>query len=131
MLNAIVLDGEQRSALAVTRSLGRKGVKVIIGAEKSPSLSSCSRYCTQFFVYPSPYHDLVGFLQALRDSTKKTCNSILFPMTDVTLTEILLNNRELPEKILIPFVNYDKYIQVTDKIKLFRLGRELNVPIPT
>lgn len=131
MMDAIVLDGEQRSALAVTRSLGRKGVRVIVGAEKDPSLSSCSRYCTRSFLYPSPYHDPVGFIQALRDSIKETSNSILFPITDVTLTEILLNRKELPENMVIPFEDFDKYIQVTDKIKLFQLGRDLKVPIPT
>jgi len=131
MMDAIVLDGEQRSALAVTRSLGRNGVRVIVGAEKAPSLSSCSRYCTKSFLYPSPYHDPVGFIQAVRDSKKETKNSILFPITDVTLTEILLNRKELSENIVIPFENYNKYIQVTNKIKLFQLGRDLNVPIPT
>ena len=131
MMDAIVLDGEQRSALAVTRSLGRKGVRVTVGAEKSPSLSSCSRYCTKSFLYPSPYHDPVGFLQTLRDSIKITGNSILFPITDVTLTEILLKRKELPENLVLPFEDYDKYIQVTDKVKLFQFGRDLNVPIPT
>ena len=129
-MDAIVLDGEQRSALAVTRSLGRKGVKVTVGAEKIPSLSSCSRYCGKSFLYPSPYNDPVGFIRALRDFTKNYRNSILIPMTDVTLSEILLNRRELPEKLLIPFVSYDQYMQVTDKIKLFQLGRDLNLPIP-
>jgi predicted ATP-grasp superfamily ATP-dependent carboligase len=129
-MEAIVLDGEQRSALAVTRSLGRKGIKVTVGAEKKPTLSSCSRYCTQSFTYPSPYNDPVGFIQVLRDIALNTRNSILLPMTDVSLTEILLNRKILPENLLIPFVDYDKYMHVTDKINLFRLAKDLNVPIP-
>ena len=130
-MNAIVLDGEQRSALAVTRSLGRRGIRVIVGAEKIPSLSSCSRYCGTSFTYPSPYDDPAGFMQALRKVTENFRDSMLFPMTDVTLTEILLNRTELPESTVIPFVEYEKYLQVTDKINLFRLGRDLDVPIPT
>jgi predicted ATP-grasp superfamily ATP-dependent carboligase len=130
-MEAIILDGEQRSALAVTRSLGRKGIKVTVGSEKKPSLSSCSRYCTRSFTYPSPYNDPVGFKQVLIDTAINTPNSILFPMTDVTLTEILLNRGELPENLLIPFVDYDRYIHLTDKINLFRLARNMNLPIPT
>lgn len=130
-MEAIVLDGEQRSALAVTRSLGRRGVKVSVGAVKNPSLSSCSRYCTRSFRYPSPYDDPIGFIQAIRDFTKIYPNSILFPITDVTLTEILLKKTELQESVVIPFMDYEKYIQVTDKIALIRLARELNVPMPT
>ena len=130
-MNAIVLDGEQRSALAVTRSLGKRGINVIVGAEKSPSLSSCSRYCSQSFQYPSPYNDPLGFIQTLVEYTGKFRNQIIFPMTDVTLTEVLLKRSDFPESILIPFVDYDTYMQVTDKINLFRIGKDLNLPIPT
>ena len=129
-MDAIVLDGEQRSALAVTRSLGRKGIKVTVGAVNNPSLSSCSRYCTRSFEYPSPYNDPIGFIQAIRDFTKISPNSILFPITDVTLTEILLKKTELHGSVVIPFMDYAEYINVTDKISLIRLARELNVPIP-
>jgi hypothetical protein len=38
----IILDGNQRSALAATRSLGRKGIDVVVGAEKGRSLASSS-----------------------------------------------------------------------------------------
>lgn len=130
-MNAIILDGEQRSALAVTRSLGRKGIEIIVGAEKTPSLSSSSRYCGKSFLYPSPYNDPAGFMRALRNFTEKFPDSILYPMTDVTMTEILLNRTKLPESIVMPFVDYEKYMQVTDKIRLFQLARELKVPVPT
>jgi predicted ATP-grasp superfamily ATP-dependent carboligase len=129
-MNAVILDGEQRSALAATRSLGRRGIKVIVGAEKIPSLSSCSRYCGASFTYPSPYDDPDGFLRALKNLSRASRDSILFPMTDVTLTEILSNRMELPESVLLPFVDYEKYLQVTDKIHLYRLGMEMNVPLP-
>ena len=130
-MDVIVLDGEQRSALAVTRSLGKRGIKVSVGAENKTSLSSCSRYCTESFIYPSPYKDPAGFIQSLKIFTNKFDNSVLFPITDVTLTEILLNRKELHDGILIPFMDYDKYVQVTDKINLFRLAKKLNVPAPT
>ena len=130
-MNAIVLDGEQRAALAVTRSLGRKGVKVAVGSEKRPSLSSCSRYCAKSFIYPSPYIDPSGFLQSLIGFAKSCGDAVLFPITDVTLTEILLNKGTLPENLRVPFDSYDKYIQLTDKMNLFRMARELDVHVPS
>ncbi len=130
-MNAIVLDGEQRAALAVTRSLGRRGVKVFVGSEKGPSLSSCSRYCANSFIYPSPYSDPAGFLQSLVGFAKSCGDAVLFPITDVTLTEIMLNQEMLPGNLRVPFDSYDKYIQLTDKINLFRIARELDVPVPS
>ena len=129
-MNAIVLDGEQRAALAVTRSLGRRGVKVFVGSEKEPSLASCSRYCANSFIYPSPYSDPSGFLQSLIGFAKSCGDAVLFPITDVTLTEILLHKGELPENLRVPFDSYDKYMQLTDKMNLFRMARELGVPVP-
>lgn len=130
-MNAIVLDGEQRSALAVTRSLGRKGVKVAVGSEIRPSLASSSRYCAKSFIYPSPYSDPSGFLQYLVGFAKSFGDAVLFPITDVTLTEILLNKGILPENLRVPFDSYDKYIQLTDKMNLFRMARELGVHVPS
>ena len=129
-MNAIVLDGEQRAALAVTRSLGGRGVKVFVGSEKKSSLSSCSRYCAKSFIYPSPYIDPVGFLESLIGFAKSQGHSVLFPITDVTLSEILLNKQKLPGNLLVPFDRYDKYIQLTDKMNLIRMARELDVRVP-
>lgn len=130
-MDAIVLDGDQRSALALIRSLGGKGIRVTVGAEKTPSLSSCSRYCAGSFVYASPYRDPVGFLKNLMDFVSKSGNSILFPMTDVTLTEILVHRNEMPGNTILPFVDLDRYLAVTDKSRLMNLANDLNVPIPT
>lgn len=130
MMDATVLDGDQRSALAVTRSLGRKGIKVTVGSEKKRSLASSSRYCAQTFLYPSPYEDPVGFVHALVDHAKRCGPSILFPMTDVTLTEIMSRKMEFPQDTIIPFMDHDPYMEVTDKIRLFHLARDLGVPVP-
>ena len=51
-------------------------------------------------------------------------------MTDVTLTEVLLNREKLPDTLIIPFVDFEKYQNLTDKIKLFQIARELGVNIP-
>lgn len=129
-VKAIVLDGEQRSALAVTRSLGRRGIRVAVGSESSPCLSSSSRYCAESFVYPSPCSDPAGFRRVLLNFTIESGPSILFPITDITLTEILLHRDELPKDILLPFDTYDRYMELSDKASLFRIARKLNVPVP-
>ncbi len=130
MMEAIVLDGNQRSALAVTRSLGMKGIQVTVGADVSPSLSSCSRYCGNSFLYPSPEKDPDNFFRKVIQVTKENHGVVLLPMTDVTLSEILRRKDEFDKSTVIPFENFEKYIQVSDKSKLFRLARNLNIPIP-
>ena len=130
MMDAIVLDGDQRSALAVTRSLGSKGITVAVGAETERSLSSCSRYASDRFCYPSPYQDPEGFFTAIRDYTASHRDAVLFPMTDVTLGEILGRRYELEETIKFPFVDFERYAVASDKASLVALAERLGVPVP-
>jgi predicted ATP-grasp superfamily ATP-dependent carboligase len=126
----IILDGNQRSALAATRSLGMKGIDVVVGAEKRRSLASSSKYCKSFFSYPSPDSDPAAFLRAVVETCARYLNPVLFPMTDLTVNEILLNRILLPENVLIPFPDHDTYDALSDKENLFRQARKLAIPMP-
>jgi predicted ATP-grasp superfamily ATP-dependent carboligase len=127
---AIILDGNQRSALAATRSLGTQGIDVIVGAEEGRSLASSSRYCRSSFSYPSPDSDAQAFLHAVLETSRQCDRSVLFPMTDVTVNEILLNRTLFPINVLIPFSDHFRYDALSDKEKLFRQARKLAIPMP-
>ena len=129
-MNVIVLDGNQRSALAVTRSLGKRGIKVTVGAETLPSLASSSRYCSQGFLYPSPYNDPNEFLQAIKEVIVSKSDVILLPMTDIALSIVLKERSQFDKNVSIPFVDYDTYISVSDKANLLKAARDINIPIP-
>lgn len=126
----IILDGNQRSALAATRSLGRKGIDVVVGAEGKRSLASASRFCKRRFSYPSPDSDPAAFLRAVVETTERYVNPVLFPMTDMTVNEILLNRNLLPENVRIPFSDHLRYDALSDKENLFRQARKLAIPMP-
>lgn len=129
-MDVIVLDGNQRSALAVTRSLGRKGIRVLVGAETKSSLASSSVYCSGSFVYPSPYINRGDFLEVLKGIASQCDAIMLLPMTDVTMGEILDHASAFSELVRIPFVNHDKYIAASDKSEMFRLAVKLGIPTP-
>ncbi len=126
----IILDGNDRSALAVTRSLGAKGIEVIVGADTVKSLASSSRFCSKAFSYPSPASNPREFLRALLENVGRYANPVLFPMTDLTVNEVLLNRGCFPENARIPFPDHHRYDALTDKEKLFRLAREIEIPMP-
>lgn len=126
----IILDGNQRSALAATRSLGMKGIDVVVGAEEGRSLASSSRFCKRFFTYPSPDSASPAFLRAVSEVTERYVNPVLFPMTDITVNEILLNRNFLPENVRIPFSDHHRYDALSDKENLFRQAKKLAIPMP-
>jgi predicted ATP-grasp superfamily ATP-dependent carboligase len=126
----ILLDGNQRSSLAVVRSLGGKGISVYVGAETEPSLAARSRYCKAAFPYPSPASDPGAFLSRILQITRQNPEALLLPMTDVTMGEILGNADRFPESIRIPFGGYRQYSALSDKAHLFRQARALGVATP-
>ncbi|MDA8597034.1 ATP-grasp domain-containing protein [Candidatus Pacebacteria bacterium] len=81
----IVLDGNNKSALAVVRSLGMQNREVYAGAERSSAMSLHSRYVTESFTYPSPYSDRVGFVTAIVALASR-CSSppVLYALSEAT-----------------------------------------------
>lgn len=127
---AIILDGNQRSALAAVRSLGMKGIEVVVGAEKGKALASSSRYCVDRFIYPSPDADPDAFLRSVAEKAAEYPGPVLFPMTDITMNEILLHRDLFPENTRIPFSDHALYEALSDKEVLFRQAGELSIPMP-
>ena len=129
--NITVLDGSQRQTLAFMRSLGRRGIKVSVGSDSNPCLASSSKYCGHSFAYPSPYKGSNDFLIAILNHFRNSPEAILFPITDVTLAEVLKNETLLSDKgIKIPFAHYKKYDYASSKDALLKLAQRLGIPIP-
>jgi predicted ATP-grasp superfamily ATP-dependent carboligase len=107
-----------------------KGIDVVVGAEKGRSLASSSRYCKRSFSYPSPDSDPTAFIRAVSEIAGRYVNPVLFPMTDISLNEILLYRNHFPKNVLIPFSDHDRYDALSDKENLFRQARKLAIPLP-
>lgn len=56
-MNVLVTDGENRSALSLTRSLGRSGCSVFVAGMEAHNISGCSKYCKKAFQTPDPLRD--------------------------------------------------------------------------
>ena len=88
----LVTDGNERAALAITRSLGRQGVRVVVGAETPRSLAGASRYCTGTWQYPSPLSDSSEFVSSLVNAVDLLGVTAIMAVTDST-TQVLAEKR--------------------------------------
>lgn len=129
MKPVLILDANQRSALAVTRSLGGHGVSLITADETDTALAGCSRYSQQYFVYPSPRLQAEAFVAAIARLCKAENISLVFPMTELT-TNLLLKHRDQLPGIKLPFPELEQVDALADKCALMRLAESLGVPIP-
>lgn len=125
-----VTDGNQRATLALTRSLGRRGIQVLVGDEKRHSLASSSRYCAGHVTYPSPYQYPESFYLFLLDFLKETSFEMVIPITDVTTHLVLLHKKEFEEYVRLPLPEFETFDFISNKWRLLKHAEEVGIPIP-
>src|SRR5712664_1838345 len=129
MEKVLILDANTRSALAATRSLGRRGVHVVVADQTERSLSSASKYCSESFAYPSPAGDLEGFLATVKAECSRRGIKVIFPMSEISTANVV-KHREQVAPLKVPFVGIDTFDALTNKWKLLKLAQQLNLSIP-
>lgn len=125
----LILDGNTRSALAATRSLGQRGLAVVVGDSTKPTLAGSSRHCMETITYPDPRLNPEAFVSTIRKQCGERGVALILPMTDVTVSVLLKHRREL-QPLLMPFPDFSTFDQVTDKWKLVKLAQQLRIPAP-
>lgn len=131
MRTILVTDGDQRSALAAVRSLGRAGYRVIVGDATHPNLAAQSRYCVKAFKYPSPYDGEDAFVQAVVEASVEYDVTLILPMTDITSAILTDRRAALPATTQVAAPDAATFWRASDKIALNELANTLGVPSPT
>jgi predicted ATP-grasp superfamily ATP-dependent carboligase len=126
----LVTDGQERSALAITRGLGQAGIPVVVGAETARSLAGASRYCVARWRYPSPLSDPSKFISSLVDAAARFDVTAIMPVTDAAMQVIAAQRNVFRPSITGAIPPMESYDLVSDKYRLMRLAQELRVPIP-
>jgi predicted ATP-grasp superfamily ATP-dependent carboligase len=130
-MKALVTDGNQRSALAVTRSLGRRGISVVVGEEEPVSLAGSSRHCRRRVTYPSPYRDREGFRSFLADFVAREGVDLVVPVSDVTTAAVSLDQERLGHHTALAVPPFEAFETVTDKASALEAAARLGIRIPT
>lgn len=126
----LVLDGNQRAALAAVRSLGAKGLWVAVGESCAPSMAGLSRYCYQSITYADPFTAPRQLFEDILKQINELGISFLLPITEATTYIILAYRDELPDHVTLPFPEAESVEQLANKNDLFRLALQQDVPVP-
>lgn len=125
-----VTDGNERSALAIVRALGRRGMSVIVGDSEQVSLASTSRYCNRHVHYPSPHRDRIGFERFLIDFVSRGGVDLVMPVTDVTTHAVCTHQDAIREHAAIAVPPLAAFNSVSDKAALVAQAERCGVPVP-
>lgn len=124
----LVLDSSQRSALAVTRSLGSRGLRVFTADCARRSIAAGSKFSSAHAHYPDPTESPAAFIDAVRKLISELNVGVVLPMSDVT-TMLLTSAGDIGGARLGCASN-SAYERLSNKAELVELARELGVPVP-
>lgn len=125
----LVTDGEERSALAVVRSLGRAGYRVHVSARRRRALAATSRWAVGSLVAPDPLRASAEFVDAVADYVRRHEIQVVIPVTDASMP-VLLAARDRLGDAMIPFGSIESFQTVANKAGLEESARKLGIAFP-
>ncbi len=124
-----VLDGEQRAALAVVRSLGRSGYPVHVGSAVPASLAGGSRWARSEARLPDPLAGASAYADAVARVAADRGARVLVPVAEPSWLAVLEHRDRLGD-LIIPGPDLDAFRRAADKEAVLALAAGLGVAVP-
>jgi len=125
----LVTDGEERSALAIVRSLGRAAYDVYVCSRNGRSLAGASRYARADVRTRDPLKDPDGFAREVAAIAHRISADIVIPVSEASLLSVL-GNADLFEGTIVPFPDERVFRGVCDKRAVLEAARQLGIATP-
>jgi predicted ATP-grasp superfamily ATP-dependent carboligase len=125
----LVSDGEQRSALAVVRSLHRAGHTVHVSGRTARTLASVSRASAAALITRDPLTAPDAFVDAVAAYVARERIDVVVPITEAALLALLPARARLAPAI-VPFPSLETFRRVSDKLALADVARCADVAFP-
>ena len=126
----LVTDGEQRSALAIVRSLGRCGFRVIVASMSGRSLAGASRFSSRDIMVPDALRTPELFASAVEAIVRTESPGLVIPVSEQAMLA-LLRVRDRLAPAIIPFADLEVFRGISDKAALLEAGSSLGIAIPS
>lgn len=133
-MRAILTFGRAWSALAATRSLGKRGIEIVAGDEYEFAPAGLSKYAIGKFIYPNPDRDPKAFLDTLEEVVRKYKPAdgeeyVLMPVHKEAYL-IARHRARFEPLIKMALPTIEQIEQVHDKGTLARYCTREGLPIP-
>jgi predicted ATP-grasp superfamily ATP-dependent carboligase/protein-tyrosine-phosphatase len=127
----LLLGSNERSALSVTRSLGRAGMLVeILRLDRLPEPAEASRYCSSSHFIGSPRYDFFTWAERFLALLQANRYQVLFPITDISNEIVYALQDELPNDLAVIGPSPKAYALACDKASAIELAAEVGIGAP-
>lgn len=127
---AVVLGGGV-SGLAIVRSLGKRGIPVIVLDSDPQALGFASRYSVAGVTVPGVVKDEEGAIEELLAVGRQLKGkSVLLPSSDQWMHAVAKHADRLTEYFLLPPSDLDVLGKIVDKREFYNHAQEAGIPVP-
>ncbi|HET7189750.1 MAG TPA: ATP-grasp domain-containing protein [Gemmatimonadaceae bacterium] len=125
----LVTDGQLRPSLAVVRSLGRAGHRVVVCSSRRRSLAGASRFAADEARVPDPLTAPTEYVDAVVELTSRWHVDVLLPISEESLLGLLPAAARMPA-VRLPFPSLDVFRSAADKAHVTALAATLGIAVP-
>src|SRR5215218_3765903 len=130
MARILVTDSHLGSAVAVIRSLARRGHHVIAASAEPQSPGSYSRHAAEMLRYPSPSDAAAATGAALLEIVRDRGVDLLIPVTDDVILAIREARDRFAEQCIVALAPDPAFTLARDKVATLELAASLGIPTP-
>ena len=126
----LVTDAGSGSAIAVMRSLGRRGIAVVAADHDPRSPGFRSRYASERVRYPDPADDPAGVVATLEREARRRSVDLIVPVTDEVLLPLAAARARFVGVATLAIPDPAALRVVVEKDATLDLARRVGVPVP-
>lgn len=127
----LVLDGHSAAALPVTRSAGRAGHWVAVGANRGAfAAAKLSRYCRTALDYPVSTSEPQAFVQSILEFVRANQIDLVVPLTDWTLGPLSVERERFSGLCQLAMPSHSAIEFASDKFRTIELAQEIGIGAP-
>jgi len=128
---ALVLDSQGQNSLALSRTLGKKGIAVTAGGNTPYRPGTLSKDTTDSYVHPDVGSDMEAFVEHLHTHLTENDYDAVFAVTDLLTTVLSEHKTELERTgTRVGTEDWETFLQANDKGRLFELMEDVDIPTP-
>ncbi len=130
-MNVLIANAKSAPALAIIRSLGKKGIEITGATDTKSDFPLFSKYCKKKIILTTSAENIEDRIQELLNILKSNHFDVFLPvLSENALLALAKNKNEFEKYTKLVFPTFDQLISLNNKATVSKLLSELGLPRP-